>query len=309
MVTGIYTGLSTDPVGFGQNLGKSLLDWDTWADDPARAIGHLVPDAIVAVATAGTGAIATRGMKGGADLLDGLSDLSRMERLSDLGRLDRMDELAGLRRLDDLPDELRNLVDKPIGDLSPDDTRRLVDARDAVRVEPGTPMQRVITPDQVQDYLRGASDTNPHFKPDETFGFTSRREDVEGLRTPQDMFDGLGLDYADTPYRAAGDDLGPNQGGAAVDEMNVLRYQAGGPEDVVVPRHSDLSGDGLFDGQAVDPANPFTGNGYTSGGIPKFRTDVATELDNGSEIWRIDASGRERLVAVLTDDGWLAAPR
>jgi hypothetical protein len=33
------------------------LDWDTWADDPARAIGHLVPDAVAAVATAGTGAL------------------------------------------------------------------------------------------------------------------------------------------------------------------------------------------------------------------------------------------------------------
>ena len=45
MATGIYTGLTTDPIGFGKELGKSLLDWDTWADDPARAIGHLVPDA------------------------------------------------------------------------------------------------------------------------------------------------------------------------------------------------------------------------------------------------------------------------
>ncbi len=50
MAQGIYTGLTTDPVGFGKNLGKSLLDWDTWADDPARAIGHLVPDAIAAAA-------------------------------------------------------------------------------------------------------------------------------------------------------------------------------------------------------------------------------------------------------------------
>lgn len=312
MAQGIYTGLTTDPVEFGKTLGKSLLDWDTWADDPARALGHLVPDAVVAAATAGTGALATRGARGGMDVLDGLADLNRMDELADLGRLDdlgRMDGLRDLGRLDDLPDDIRDLVDRPIGDLTPAEVRDLVAARDAVRVEPGTPMQRVIPPDQVQDYLRGSSDRNPHFRPDETFGFTSRREDVEGLRTPQDLFDGLGLDYADTPYRAPGDTLGPHQGGTAVDEVHVLRYEAGGPDDVVVPRHSDLGGDGRFDGQAVDPDNPFTGNGYTSGGIPEFRTEGATTLDNGSEIWSVDASGRERLVAVLTDDGWLAATR
>ena len=110
MAQGIYTGLTTDPIGFGRELGKSLLDWDTWADDPARAIGHLVPDAIAAVATAGTGALATRGIKGGADLLDGLSDLSRLDNLADLNRLDN---LSDLNRLDDLRDlnRLDNLAD------------------------------------------------------------------------------------------------------------------------------------------------------------------------------------------------------
>ncbi|MDZ5661058.1 ADP-ribosyltransferase domain-containing protein [Nocardioides sp. S-58] len=102
MAQGIYTGLTTDPVGFGKELGKSLLDWDTWADDPARAIGHLVPDAVAAVATAGTGALATRGAKGGMDLLDGLSDLSRLDELADLNKLDNLDDLGGLNRLDDL---------------------------------------------------------------------------------------------------------------------------------------------------------------------------------------------------------------
>ncbi|MDT7570252.1 MAG: hypothetical protein QOE05_426 [Actinomycetota bacterium] len=38
-----------------KELGKAVLDWDTWADDPARALGHLVPDLLLAIATAGTG--------------------------------------------------------------------------------------------------------------------------------------------------------------------------------------------------------------------------------------------------------------
>jgi hypothetical protein len=110
MATGIYTGLTTDPIGFGKELGKSLLDWDTWADDPARAIGHLVPDAIVAVATAGSGALATRGVKGGADLLDGLSDLSKLDNLADLNKLDNLSDLNKLDNLSDL-NKLDNLSD------------------------------------------------------------------------------------------------------------------------------------------------------------------------------------------------------
>jgi hypothetical protein len=289
MAKGIYTGLTTDPIGFGKELGKSLLDWDTWADDPARAIGHLVPDAIIAVATAGTGALATRGAKGGLDAIDALADLNRLDNLADLGKLDRFDELTGLRRLDDLPDDLRDLVNKPIGDLSPGELQRLVDARDAIRVEPGTPMQRVINQDQVDDYLRGNSSTNPHFQTDQTFGFTSRAEDVDQLHTPREMHDKLGLDYDNTPYSPSDPDI------------HVLRYDQTDPSGLTVPRHSDLGGDGRFDADAVDPDNPFTGNGYTSGGIPEFRTDTPTTMPEGSQIWRMDSSGGQELVAVLTD--------
>jgi uncharacterized protein YukE len=38
--------------------GKALLDWDTWARDPARAVGHLLPNALLALATGGAGRLA-----------------------------------------------------------------------------------------------------------------------------------------------------------------------------------------------------------------------------------------------------------
>lgn len=44
-------------------FGKALLDLQTWKDDPARALGHLVPDLLIALATAGGGAVA-RGAHG-----------------------------------------------------------------------------------------------------------------------------------------------------------------------------------------------------------------------------------------------------
>ncbi|MGH3367808.1 MAG: putative T7SS-secreted protein [Nocardioidaceae bacterium] len=102
--------LAEDPVGFGENLGKALVDWDTWADDPARALGHLVPDAVAAVLTAGAGAVATRGAKGAADVADAAGDLAstgrgldELENLDDLGGLSRADNIDALHRYDDVP--------------------------------------------------------------------------------------------------------------------------------------------------------------------------------------------------------------
>lgn len=50
-----------DPV----QLGKDVIDYDTWATSPARAVGHLAPDAALAALTAGGGLVATRGASAG----------------------------------------------------------------------------------------------------------------------------------------------------------------------------------------------------------------------------------------------------
>ncbi|MEE4024439.1 HNH endonuclease signature motif containing protein [Gordonia sp. PKS22-38] len=71
--TGIWNAISQDPKQFG----KDLIDWDTWAENPARAAGRVVPDAILTVATAGAGSVARRGavesVEAGADVADSAS--------------------------------------------------------------------------------------------------------------------------------------------------------------------------------------------------------------------------------------------
>ena len=62
-IVGMGKALLKDPVGFMTAIGKSLIDWDTWTDDPARALGHLVPDAVIALATMGGSAGASAGEK------------------------------------------------------------------------------------------------------------------------------------------------------------------------------------------------------------------------------------------------------
>lgn len=95
----LVTAAREDPVGLGQHLGKAMLDWDTWKDDPARALGRLVPDALATVATGGAGA----GVKA-LRALDGIHEVSAFSRplhgLRALRGVTALD-LAGLGRLDD----------------------------------------------------------------------------------------------------------------------------------------------------------------------------------------------------------------
>ena len=110
----MWNALITDPVGFGKEMGKAVLDWETWADDPARALGRLAPDIVVALATAGTGTAASRGgsllarLGGGADEL--ATGLSRADDVAgSLAAAGRLDDAAGVSRLAGLSDEVRDL--------------------------------------------------------------------------------------------------------------------------------------------------------------------------------------------------------
>ena len=97
-VTGLAEGLAygvTHPVEFG----KAILDWDTWAESPGRAIGHLVPDLLLTLATAGAGAAArgARAAKAADELADVGTTYRRLDRLEDtserLSFLDRARQL------------------------------------------------------------------------------------------------------------------------------------------------------------------------------------------------------------------------
>ncbi len=48
------------PVAFG----KAMVDWETWQENPARALGHLGPDMILGAATGGAAVAAKGGLRG-----------------------------------------------------------------------------------------------------------------------------------------------------------------------------------------------------------------------------------------------------
>jgi hypothetical protein len=327
MAQGIYTGLTTDPIGFGKELGKSLLDWDTWADDPARAIGHLVPDAIAAVATGGAGAIATRGGKLAMDGLDALGDMGRLRRLDDLG------DLGDLRHLDDLGDgriysmmddvphrttfspdqlgssrvddvlarhdlsrgELDDLINKPVGDLTDAERATLNAVRDDFPAPTSdTVMQKVVDQpyfDPKTGELRWGDADNyvlDHYTANEVRGAVTVADDTAHLGNPRDINEGLRLDYDNTHH--APDDA----------STHVIRFQADDP-NFEVPRNQEMTGSPTtYD----DWKQPFTGNGFTSAAddvIPEYavpRGETVT-IREGAEMWEVTDSGTQRLVAVL----------
>lgn len=72
----LWTALTTDPVGFGLQIGSAILDVDTWKDNPGRALGRLVPDIVAAVFTGGAATAATRGGRALQMTMRVLGDLS-----------------------------------------------------------------------------------------------------------------------------------------------------------------------------------------------------------------------------------------
>lgn len=94
------TRMLVDPIGYHEDMttlsqgivngvrhpaefGKALIDYDTWKQSPGRALGHLVPDAIAAAATAGAGAAATRGARGLKTVDDVADGVQTADRASD----------------------------------------------------------------------------------------------------------------------------------------------------------------------------------------------------------------------------------
>ena len=140
-----------NPAEFGKTLGKAVLDWDTWKDDPARALGHLLPDAVIAVLTLGSGTAATRGAKGVTDGMKGLESLSKMDDLARLRRLDDVEDLGAVNRLDDLG-SLHAFDDVPTG---PQGVGRHLDDPD---LEPWLDDVTAAHPELDRDGVRGVWD-------------------------------------------------------------------------------------------------------------------------------------------------------
>jgi hypothetical protein len=148
-----------------------------------------------------------------------------------------------------------------------------------------TVMQKTVPPAQVDFYTdRGY---------DRVAGFVHRANEVEHLRTPAELFGALGLVHEGSPFQ-------PD-----AKEAHVLRWPAYRPSLYRIP-YGGQSEQALraMDGWVIERP-PFRGNGFAPGEgrdvIAEFKVD-SVRLPHGAQLWRMDADGAERMVAIFDAD-------
>lgn len=197
-------------------------------------------------------------------------------------------------------DELSALINTPVADLTPAEAVRLQGIRDALPApDAGTVMQKVIGQPYfdadgtlhlggVDDYILG---NNPRVDPTRVFGSVTIAGDTAQLGSPDELFQGLRLDYTGTTFNP--DDA----------SVHVIRFQAMDASRLTTSYGTQFGGVGPQ--TTWEP--PYTGNGFTGASnvvAPEYVADGAVMLD-GAEIWEVTETGTQRLVGVLRGDTWI----
>ncbi len=195
-----------------------------------------------------------------------------------------------------------DLINMPTDVLTPGDRHLINAVRDDLPAPTrDTVMQKIIPPgyfdehgglvqSRADDYIMG---NNTQMNVQQVGGAVTVAGDTSHLSTPEKIYDGLRLDYADSPFERY--DPG----------THLIRFQAdpGSSGVYEVPRNSDMGG-----GQAYDSwSDPFTGNGFTKSAddvIPEYVAKNITMRD-GAEMWEVLDDGTQRLVAVLKNKVWI----
>jgi hypothetical protein len=204
---------------------------------------------------------------------------------------------------------LRRTVAADAEDLSLADAEALRNIRRSIpSPDLNTLFQKVVTQGQAEAL----------FDPSNTYrtgtvGYISRAEHTSGLRTPQQIHDGLRLDYESTPYlpdnskpvfsiRFRTSDTGLDQ----------IRVADGRLDDHIVQQGGSPSGVPEIEDYNVpstkrDPA-PNMGHGFTGSTdldtdlvpeeVAEIRNGKAVQFRDGAELWENNASGQEVLAGV-----------
>ena len=140
-------------------------------------------------------------------------------------------------------------------------------------------MQKIIPASELDLYLSGQYDNIQ--------GFITKAADTKHLKSFDDLYYGLRLDYDGTKF--------------FLDEeyCYAIRFKSEEvPLNIIVPRGRDFK----------DPY-PFTSHGFTAGtkgriGVPEFTTKKVSKISikNGTEIWKITRNGIQTLYAVFKNN-------
>jgi len=171
--------------------------------------------------------------------------------------------------------------------LEPDEPRReekLAQPAGSI-AQQATMMQKCVPLEQIDYYLERGYDR--------VAGFVHRANEVEHLRTPGELFAALGLVHDGSPYTSD------------AKEAYVLRWPAFRPSLYRIP-YGGQSEQALraMDGWVIERP-PFRGNGFAPGEgrdvIAEFKVD-SVRLPHGTQLWRLDADGNEKIMAIFDAD-------
>ena len=182
-------------------------------------------------------------------------------------------------------DDFQYMLQKSVKALTESEKAKLARIRNAMpKPDANTVMQKVIAKDAINIYLR---EVNPYTT---IGGFVTRASDAKHLKTYDDLYWGLRLDYV-------------NDGGKLMNYIEdgscgVIRFKTKSTSELSIPREELLDNNNY----------PYTGHGFTSGkqgriGVPefKFRNQFYAELNDGAELYEVFSDGREVLKAIFSN--------
>ncbi|QKW18941.1 hypothetical protein HUT16_07580 [Kitasatospora sp. NA04385] len=182
----------------------------------------------------------------------------------------------------------------PTNSLTEEQARQVVQVRDAIKLDEGRMVTKIVKPDVAEAYLENSTTLGGRtFDPGEFRGSIARGSDTADLRSMDDLRDGLALDDGGAGWS-------PVPPGAS--EAYQLRFPAphGMEADPTLGAVNDQALADRVAGMAGQNAGknwdaPFLGTGYTGGGVPEWDAKP-TGFPHGAEIWRMDADGTEEAV-------------
>jgi hypothetical protein len=224
--------------------------------------------------------------------------------------IDKALEGSGLSR-----QEYDRLRLSPTNDLTPEQIAQVGDVRNTIRISDGQIVTKVVDRKFVDGYLKNDRDLfgKDTFDPATFGGSIARGTDTADLATPADLRDGLALDdkgqgWTPVPENATeayqlrfaaprglGDSAAPSYG--AVGDRD-LDPSLQGQADSVATLASGHEASGSV------MADPFTGTGYTAGGVPEWLAPRGTGFGGRAEMWRVTPDGTETMIGYLDDKVW-----
>lgn len=203
---------------------------------------------------------------------------------------------------------LRGIVEREVQKIPTDELQALMELRHSVpALDADTVMQKVIDGKYFEALLDGS---DPHGN--SAGGFITRASDAADLRTPEEVYNALRLDYENTPYLPNNDKPVYAVQFRADEGLEHIQIPDGRAQDVLGQRGIDAvdsTGRAYPEPHMKRDPKPNMGHGWTgsrvagSKVIPEYavRQWTGVPYHHGDVIWEINKSG-ERVLAAIFDE-------